>query len=117
MSNADFLLRIFPKRSQCQLMKLSGQHRLRRSRKWMALNRSKPDADIEQRNSNSSCHRNAASDDMLNQTLLMGSVESYVLNMPRNDVPISPRQHLALSRRLLMAIYLFDLCSQHSGVG
>ena len=46
MSIANFLLGIFLKRSQRQLMKLSAQHRLHRSRKWMALNRSKPDADI-----------------------------------------------------------------------
>ena len=46
MSIANFFLGIFLKRSQRQLMKLSAQHRLHRSRKWMALNRSKPDAGI-----------------------------------------------------------------------
>jgi acetyl esterase/lipase len=49
MSIANFLLGIFLKHNQRQLMKLSAQHRLHRSRKWMALNRSKPVADIELR--------------------------------------------------------------------
>lgn len=90
MRDAIFLLGICPKRSQRQLMKLSGQHRLHRSQKRMALNRSKPDGDIERRNSSPCCHRHAATDDMLNQTLLEGAVEGYATNTPRNNVPISP---------------------------
>ena len=43
MSWQNFFLSMFLKRSQRQLMRLSAPHRLQRSRKWMAVNRSKPD--------------------------------------------------------------------------
>ena len=49
MSWQNFFLSLFLKRSQRQLMRLSAQHRLQRTRKWVALNRSKPDPAVQVR--------------------------------------------------------------------
>ncbi len=49
MSWQNFVFSLILKSSQRQLMRLSAQHRLLRSRKWMAVNRSKPDPAVQVR--------------------------------------------------------------------